>query len=157
MKWLFFIGLPVLALLGYNSLQVKQFVKQLDYQITGFRLPKIQNGTLSFPVTLEFLNPTEVAMRVNSLVIRLYKMNDQQWDFIGSTEEKPQAFTILANGPTAIDLIPSIFTEKINLVSELLSFLSTKAAPKFMVEIDIKLPGFIHLKKSQVFPKQKHA
>lgn len=156
MKWLFFIGLPVLALLGYNTIQVKQFVNQLDYRITGFRLPKIKNGAVSFPLTLQFLNPTEVAIRVNSLVIRLYKMNNQQWDFIGSTEEKPEAFTIKANGPTAITLTPSILTKKINLASEVLSFLSTKEAPMFMVEADIKLPGFIHLKKSKVFPEQEH-
>ncbi len=141
MRALLLFGIGAIALLGWNALQVKSFADKLDYRITGFKLPTVRKGVVTIPLTLEFFNPTNVEMKIESLVVRLFKSNLNQWVLIGSTSENPDAFTIRPNGSTPIRITPTIQTKRFGILDSLANFINTGAAPKLRVQTEVVVGG----------------
>jgi hypothetical protein len=78
-------GVGVAGLILYTLTQAKQFVDSISFYISGVGIPEFEPNFVKIPVTVSFVNYSNFSIKLDQVMISIYRKVGSRWDRIGTS------------------------------------------------------------------------
>jgi hypothetical protein len=121
--------------------------QNFNFEIAGYGTPRLSNWVLSLPIKIRFINPTNVSINADSVLVDIYLWKSNTFEFVGNVVKSP---LVIAGGTSVIEIIPNIDLRKLfsgNILATAQNILSSRTV-KVRADVSVTYSGITIPKQS---------
>lgn len=133
-------GLVIAGIATWYAYTQSVFIKQSEISITGVKNIGLRNQSLEFSPIIQISNPSDIAITIQSLRVKLDSLQSNQWIPTAFTNAINSPLTIAGKNTTSLSPVVKL-PLKANLANLAISLLTNSLPSKVRVFVETTING----------------